>query len=411
MLRPFDPAIDDDNVQPSRRPPRIQDPSGPSRMIPYTGYQPVQEFPGQHNAQYQSFYEPSMVIRTANGQLVRVEPYRDLPLQDARPPQQPVSYPSSSDQATRAATPSTPAQGSQAPHQERSQSVAQAQPVTTVRNDGFPQNVGPGSNVHPSLQLRPGPLNAANLQPQFAPYLPFQPVMNGNRGQQTLDMSRFVPAPNPNYQADPAHPMTLAQGSHFHQPVHQYPEPHDLFSTMVGAVPSTELNALPNSHNCQCGPGCECVFCATHPLNAATRERVQDLSQIMATDNYWPPNQLSRPQSGYGAAPTNATNTDAVLGQGYLPLNEDYFHSAPIQWQNAPIQVPELQPTFDEGALVANGDHANEVHPRTMRSSQYITMEYPVNSNCTDATGTCLCGSDCGCIGCVTHQGHIELPN
>jgi hypothetical protein len=51
-------------------------------------------------------------------------------------------------------------------------------------------------------------------------------------------------------------------------------------------------------------------------------------------------------------------------------------------------------------------EYASEQH--LMMPSEYYTIEYPVQlpSACSDVTGSCLCGDDCACVGCLTHSGH-----
>jgi hypothetical protein len=43
-----------------------------------------------------------------------------------------------------------------------------------------------------------------------------------------------------------------------------------------------------------------------------------------------------------------------------------------------------------------------------MQPNAYLTVEYPVNllDPCTNMTGTCQCGLNCACVGCLTHHGH-----
>jgi hypothetical protein len=54
-------------------------------------------------------------------------------------------------------------------------------------------------------------------------------------------------------------------------------------------------------------------------------------------------------------------------------------------------------------------EYASEQH--LMVPSEYYTIEYPVQlpSACSDVTGSCLCGNDCACVGCLTHSGHNGL--
>ena len=454
-------------------------------MTPFPIIQPTQQFPEPFGAQYLALHQPFSTLdasaRTAYGQDVRAEPCHGLPLQDAMQLQQPASDRSSSDQATPASTPTTSSQGSQVPHQEQSYSVPQSQSPIAFNGDSLPQQFLPDTNVYHNMQLRPARFDAANSPPIFTPYDPYQPVMNDTHG---LPMSTFTQSPNPNtrYQEDPAHPMTLAQRIQSERLGYQYPETRDPYPMISAAGPSAELDALTSSQNCLCGPGCDCVYCAAHPYNAATRGRVQEISQIMATENYWSLNHVSQPQTGHGDTFINGTNTELAMGQGYLPqfghegafingtntelmmgqgyppqiehdgapingtnteleteqgyspqtghggapiddtnteleigqgcppLDQESFPSTPYGWTHAPMPGPALQPTSDEGASVDNGDNPDGSSPRTMHSSRYFTVEYRVDSDFANAAGKCMCGDDCKCVGCLTHQGHLQKP-
>lgn len=386
-------------------------------MVPYPNRQPDQQFPDSLSAQYLASYQHLTTpttrrtsARISDRQNVRAGRSHGLPLHNVVSPQQPALDPSSSGKAAPAATPSPPNQNSQSPHQERSQSVAQVHSPTTVQGDDHPQQIHPDINVYSNLQFRPGHLDPASLQPQFAPYSPYQPVMNGNHGEGMHSMSSFIqPNPSIQYEEGPVRPLTLTQALHFEALGYRYPEPYDASRMISPPVQSPELNAATNSSSCMCGPGCNCVFCVYHPYNDATRERVQDLGRIMSMDNYW--DHVSPPPPGYTGPLTNGTNVESAMGQGYTPLDEGYFPSAASGWTNAPTPGPEYQPTLHEGTFFENGDHSNEVPAPTMQNFGYYTMEYPAYSNCTDATGTCLCGSDCTCSGCLTHLGHTGLPN
>lgn len=132
-----------------------------------------------------------------------------------------------------------------------------------------------------------------------------------------------------------------------------------------GTRSSAALNALSSSSNCECGPGCNCVYCAAHPYNPATRARVQELGQIIESDFLRHPHPDSLP---------------------------------PI---DAPLQ-------FGYGGIRMNGGPSNQI-PHTMRNSDYYTLRYPMehsnNQTCTGVSATCPCNSDCTCVGCLTHAG------
>ena len=380
-------------------------------MSPNPNPQPIQQFPEAPNAQSYRSYQNLTTPRTrrtsariANGRDLRVEPSHDLPLEDTMGL---VSDPSSSGKTTPAATPTTSPPDSQSPYQEQSHLSAQFHSPVSVQGDGLTPQIGLGIKIYSNDQLQPGQLDAANLQPQSAPYIPYQPFMNASHGGGTLSMSSSM-QPNPDVQLEGlAYPRTSTQAVYFESVGQRYLDPRNPSRSIDLPVQSAEF--LPDSSSCACGPGCNCVFCTVHPYNAATKARVQSLGEILATENPW--DHMSPPQSGYAITPTIGTNMESVLGQGYPPLDEASSASAAASgWTNALIQGAGLQPTFDERASVENGDHSNGIPPRLMRNSDYYTMAYPMYNNCTDATGTCLCISNCTCMGCVCHLGHNGIP-
>ena len=130
-----------------------------------------------------------------------------------------------------------------------------------------------------------------------------------------------------------------------------------------GTRSSAALNALSSSSNCDCGPGCNCVYCAAHPYNPATRARVQELGQIIERDFQRHPRH---------------PHPDSLVSFG------------------APVY----------GSIPMNGDTSDQT-PHTMRNSDYYTLRYPMehsnDQNCSGVSATCPCGSDCSCVGCLIH--------
>ena len=363
------------------------------------------------------------LARTMDNQDVRGESSHGLAMQHAIQSQQPPSDLSSND-------PATPTESGQGSHQRQSHLLGQSHSLATMQGLGIPQQVTPDSSVYPDLALQPVQPDAVPFQSQFSPLTSYPPVVNVSNGQEghSISTATLTPPPDPDiqYGANPAQFMTGHQPGQLQQMGYHYPETHGTYPMYNPAVlPSTEYDALRDSQNCSCGTGCNCAYCRVHPLNQATRARVQDLSELLARDNYQDeiPHvdpQVSQPQSGTegvltngtltNGTLTNGTNMESEIGHGYLPPVDEVFSSSPLGWIEEPTQSPALQPTFDEGESVDSDNLANEFLTHRMRDSDYYTMAYPVNGDCTDATGSCLCGSDCTCLGCLTHQGHIGLP-
>ena len=181
------------------------------------------------------------------------------------------------------------------------------------------------------------------------------------------------------------HPLNPTQLAYFQQNLDGFSQTvpyHAPYGVAGSAAPSADGGHMFNPvHNCNCGDGCNCLGCAAHPYNATTRHHVQDLGQIL--EDGYANHPLSRPQSSYGS-PINMIDVHNMLLGGAL-ANNDLATSAALQSGLPPYPV--------------------------YSSSSYYTMEFPMDhgglfSSCTDTTGSCQCGSDCACIGCLTHTGH-----
>ena len=363
----------------------------------------------------------------------------------------------------------SPTRNSQSPQQQQPRSLVQAQSPTAGQDySQFPVLV-PNSNLYSNLGSLPQQLNRGNRVPQIGTVLYQQAIRDGYQEELSPDGPRFTnPRTGVVYDSDPRYPHTLAEKEFFEGEGYVYPEPTDPFSHDIdrfdvsdfewpsisevvsqsgygattmngtngatpvngtngatpvngtngatpingtngatpingtngatpingtngatpmngtngatpingihgathvngtnGATPmngtrsSAALNALSNSSDCECGPGCNCVYCAAHPYNPATRARVQELGQIMESDFARFPHPDTLPQFGYEGIPMHRDPSDQL--------------------------------------------------PHMMHNSDYYTLRYPMehsnNHNCAGVSATCPCGSDCTCVGCLTHAG------
>lgn len=153
-------------------------------------------------------------------------------------------------------------------------------------------------------------------------------------------------------------------------------------------------------HDCNCGDDCQCLGCATHPFNKTTRERVQEMGVLVSLDGE------ESGTNGYRNSPTsNQTNTN-LLDYSFAGLSNPIngFHQNTMHTYSEPAPTPNLNNGYSSPGTYTPGQQL--MHP-----SEYYTLEYPVGlpSSCTDITGSCQCGSDCSCIGCLTHSGHNGL--
>lgn len=200
-------------------------------------------------------------------------------------------------------------------------------------------------------------------------------------------------------------PLTQRQQAYFQQNGHFYSQdvPHYAPLGVVGsAAPSAEGNAILSlTHNCTCGPSCQCVFCVAHPYNATTRDRVQTLAHLLPDDtDYTPKSPIQTPYRP--PFQSSAESSPMVAATNRMHINEILHPSTPFSPSDFDGEIYQELP---------NGSLGEATQP-PISSSGYLTMEYDYNplelGRCTDSTGTCRCGNDCSCIGCFTHSGHEE---
>ncbi|KAJ5771332.1 uncharacterized protein N7511_003383 [Penicillium nucicola] len=152
-------------------------------------------------------------------------------------------------------------------------------------------------------------------------------------------------------------------------------------------------------HECRCGEDCQCLGCASHPFNTTTRKHVQEMG-AMITFNGDEKNPESinpyQPSPFQGATPPAPFN---YYMQGTPSLDQGYQQN-PFEGYSDPNSA---MPSGYSSPLTGSGLNHQLMHP-----SEYYTLEYPVGlpSACSDVTGSCQCGSDCSCVGCLTHSGH-----
>ena len=197
--------------------------------------------------------------------------------------------------------------------------------------------------------------------------------------------------------------FTTHSGYHDSQQfAHQAPE-----GRVESAAHSAEANHIIDGvlhradPKCSCGPGCQCVYCSIHPYNEPTRARVRELASIIATDTDSGPE--SRPQSQYGEQFMDLS--------GMYPLMQQGLHSQHgVLAAGSDLQETLSQPTSHSDIFLGSMNKL-PTSPIVSTSNEgsdnrLQRMEFSASPWCHDESGTCMCGNDCDCIGCVTHSGH-----
>ncbi|KAL1998492.1 hypothetical protein VTN02DRAFT_6081 [Thermoascus thermophilus] len=212
----------------------------------------------------------------------------------------------------------------------------------------------------------------------------------------------------PNFAPQPPPPMDFAP-SNFQQNM----------NTVHAALPQfmpTDSNGysyapLPafggdSGHECNCGDDCQCLGCATHPFNDTTRQHIQQMGYMMALRE-----EDENSEGSDGCRNTPVAGPMSPTAFNYPALAEN---NPPTERDNSQESVKGFSgqnatPSFDN-AFTASTHPAGQP---LMQPSQYYTVEYPVGllNPCSDVTGTCQCGNDCSCDGCLTHSGHTATTS
>ncbi|KAK2812499.1 hypothetical protein FQN49_008372, partial [Arthroderma sp. PD_2] len=159
-------------------------------------------------------------------------------------------------------------------------------------------------------------------------------------------------------------------------------------------------------HNCGCGDGCQCLGCATHPYNDTTRHYIQEMGYMMASgqgdQGVEAADEVQSPTFNSHVHTKPQYPESHLGGFGQNHFSQGFVHSAPFQQHLFGYgDNPSISGTMSQNSTTSGGE-------LMMSPTAYYTVEYPISmlDPCTNLTGTCQCGMNCSCVGCVTHHGH-----
>jgi hypothetical protein len=160
-------------------------------------------------------------------------------------------------------------------------------------------------------------------------------------------------------------------------------------------------------HTCNCGDLCKCFSCPTHPDNTTTRTRMQELGHIMTNEEHEIDSDRSgsRPHTAYGGITSWPGNSTTNPQTSYSSDVSAFSANLPNGASNGfdTMDSSGQQFLFQNVRMGLNYDQA------IMSPSTYVNVEYeyPLGWNdCSNFLGSCRCGDDCMCEGCLTHSGH-----
>lgn len=216
--------------------------------------------------------------------------------------------------------------------------------------NGTPINMSPASSYQ-MLPQQGMPFNPALYQQFSPPATVFTYPSTYGSFQNPVQMAAWQQGKQSNYYSQPQPPVLPPESSSFNGPL------------MSGNMDTV--------HTCNCGDTCQCIGCAAHPYNDATRNYVHS---AWASTPIEPSELYTNVQT-----PSPAINGDNPV----LPHNVDQSAS----------------PTAHTPSSTTSGNGEEEC----LDSSDYLFVNYPFSS-CGGDTMSCPCGDDCECLGCTIHR-------
>lgn len=223
----------------------------------------------------------------------------------------------------------------------------------------------------------------------------------------------------PSFLATSDNPITPQQQSLLDQNHTYHPQNvpmHSQSGVMGLAAPSADSEGIfsHTDHACNCGPGCRCLYCPVHPFNEETKRHTQEIADLMPYADS-ASSLSSPPQSAYDSSFVNSeltpipTNGDGNhLNEFVSPMSQVYPNQPPMPQSMFPPSLPEEGNLHSMVSATMNG-RVDEAPSYPRRDSEYYHYTYavgPARPDCTAVPGTCACGDNCSCLGCLTHTGH-----
>lgn len=160
-------------------------------------------------------------------------------------------------------------------------------------------------------------------------------------------------------------------------------------------------------HICTCGDSCQCLGCASHPYNDRTKQYVQEMGTMVTFEK----DGNLDPSHNYRDSPFSGKPSTPLLDFSFA--NSDLDATGTLHRDTAGPTFPEQASNSTYSSNNGFSSFSPEYTPGLlMQPEEYYTLEYPVGlpNPCSDVTGSCQCGNDCCCSGCLTHNGHTGEP-
>lgn len=153
------------------------------------------------------------------------------------------------------------------------------------------------------------------------------------------------------------------------------------------------------SHQCTCGDACNCLGCPAHPYNDATQAYVRSAMNSMAEGSLKHGQSLQ--SGGERSRELPAENMSPTIPAA--PVKSSCCSAAAGEPVSTPHPSSPPQAQTPSEASVASEDQAQ------LSASDFLFVTYPFG--CEGEMGSCLCGDDCSCVGCLIHGNADTLQN
>ncbi|OIW25123.1 hypothetical protein CONLIGDRAFT_684995 [Coniochaeta ligniaria NRRL 30616] len=273
---------------------------------------------------------------------------------------------------------------------------------------------GGGSNEKTQANMIPvthqGALSNGNMVAQFQPS--FEDVKHPQQQQQLFAVSY---ANNPNIYTYPANigtwsqPLNAPMWAQLQQAPQQQPN-GAAYSSPLPLGPDGGAAGVGTSHECSCGPGCQCEGCLAHPFNTPTQ---QYISSAYADDigspygNNSPAKNINNAASATNGNPAPFVQTNGrgiINGNG---ANDDGGNGHMPNGVHQPANPEGGSPTQAQTPSSDTSGFNEELPPGDFMFVNYELYQNAAGmgfDSCGGSLAFCPCGNDCQCVGCAIHN-------
>lgn len=242
---------------------------------------------------------------------------------------------------------------------------------------------------------------AAQLPPSFADAKHHQHQQQQQFAVSYPHPTVFTYPPNYGTWSQPLNPATWAQ-------LQQNPQSRPADAVFPNSMPMTPTGAsagLGTSHECSCGPGCQCVGCLAHPFNPQTLQYVGGAWDYDIDIPYSNGNNAANHNNNKAKRDNNDTSANGVN----MPVAHTHGHGTngqtpgPQRGASNEAASPQAQTPSDASGFTEELSASDFMFVNLPLFGDGVNLDTDGNA-CAGSMAFCPCGEDCQCVGCVIHN-------